>query len=476
MKEHDHFDEVIKAKLNEYAVPLADGAWDIFEKKQREFLSGEQLEDEILDQKAASLDGFEIPFNRRHWSLMAKRIQKELVFIRELTHLKAMEISLMVLMLLFFWQQLPMPKGEQNPVYQQQPEPIAEQMQPSSTTTKETKQPKIHEDENEVNYNRSTAMVVPSVNGISGAISTPFLQGKEEGVNAIPDIVPTLPKQILIPPVPEEQLLPRPPANQIDVLDPQPIAFSGTELATTYHAVKKKTLFKVGMFGGTERNIIIMNTANVPTDEPITSRIYHQLDAGYSGGVSLGIARGRFEYHLKLLYTAIRYQPIDVINVAGSIEKSYVGKKYAEFEFNTFQIPIAFRYNIVDRNHWKLFTDMGIAWHLVGQSFYHQQEKQYNEDEEARRGISQRAQYLNPVGYEYAYPGFFQKGGAFLTNSYITGNVGFGIERSFGGKWSAFIASRYAHSLYNFNGGLGPYKDNIHSLSFESGIIVTMMR
>ncbi len=466
MKEQHHFDRLIKEKVANYSVPLTDGAWALFAEKQAEVAEAD--EDLLLDQKAALLNSFESPLNQHHWVLMAERIQKELIFIRELTHLKVMELSLMALMLLSFWQQL---KVNQNIELPSTPASIIAQaekvpgdqlpdLNPGMTLTNQSYDRVIS---NGTTLNKNT----PKQANIPLDINNQLSPAKVE-LTAVAKLAP---KDIA--PVSKEALLSLPPADHIETIPPQLLIGSNNETVGQYLPVTKKALVKIGMVGRSETNVIVTNTDNIPTDQVIATSIYRRESSGYSGGVSVGIAKGRWEYHLKFFYTAIQYQPIDVINVSGSVAKNYVGKKYVNFEFNTFHLPIAVRFNIIDRNQWKLFTSLGTSWNLVTQAFYHKREEHFSDENE--REVTHRW-IPEPIGYEYARPGFFQKEGEFLKNSYVTGNVGFGVERSFGGRWSAFVASRYAHTLYNFNGGFGPYKDNIHTLSFESGIIVTMTK
>lgn len=472
MKEHNHFDRIIKEKVNNYSVPVEDGAWELFAEKQKTILEAELLEEDLLlDEKAALLESFESPLNRNHWALMAERIQKELIFIRELTHLKVMELSLMVLMLLSLWQQFPFQNtidtipyhstniAQRNDV--EEPEAIE-----STTVTNEIIPQKT--------IRRSIKNnAIPSHNLQGLSEHALDIKAVEFQKNAL-KVVEMLPEKVISTPISKKELHPFPNAENIKTFPPKALVINSEVLEVDYHPNRKKALVRIGMIGRLETNIIVGNTANIPTDQLIQTSIYRRQEGGYSGGMSIGLQKNKWEYQLKFLYTAVQYQPIDVINVAGSTAKNYIGKKYVNFEFNTFQIPVAVRYNIIDRNHWKFFTALGVSWHTIVQSYYHAREEDFTNDHE--RETTAPRWIPEPIGHKEALPGFFQANGRFLKNSFVTGNIGFGVERSFGDRWSTFIASRYAHSLYNFNGGVGPYKDNIHNMSFESGIIVTFGR
>ncbi len=64
------------------------------------------------------------------------------------------------------------------------------------------------------------------------------------------------------------------------------------------------------------------------------------------------------------------------------------------------------------------------------------------------------------------YRGIFE-GGNFRENSYLSANLGFGLERKFTYRWSLFVQPIYKH--YILFEGIGPNQDRIHSGSIRFG-------
>ena len=88
-------------------------------------------------------------------------------------------------------------------------------------------------------------------------------------------------------------------------------------------------------------------------------------------------------------------------------------------------------------------------------------------NESDRLGLAQLIEENSAFNYKNLSPGWFQKEGSFLQNRYFTANLGLGMERSIGARWSIFTQSIYQHTL--LSNGFGPNKDRLNTVSIFAG-------
>jgi hypothetical protein len=190
----------------------------------------------------------------------------------------------------------------------------------------------------------------------------------------------------------------------------------------------------------------------------------------------LGIEHGRWELETGLIYAVRRYAPIPVLYISGNLRTGFFAAGLHNFEFNTVNIPLNGRINLLMRNQWRVYALSGISLNMVLEANY------YTAGEAAFSTSFLRPPSGNNGRNEPGLPGSLEdkltkgwlEGGRFLDNTTLYGNIGGGVERYMSPAWSLFSQTVYQHSLYDLHGGIGPYKDRIHALSVMLGVKVRL--
>lgn len=236
----------------------------------------------------------------------------------------------------------------------------------------------------------------------------------------------------------------------------------------------RKTFLRIGFIGGPDYLRVITPPTRIGFDTVVALDRYA---LGYHGGITMGIERGRWEIESGAIYTARRYAPVPVLYVKGSLREGYFGAGLNNFELNTVTVPLNFRYNVLLRDRWRIYAMAGLSLNLVLEAnYYTASESAYStsflpppsSSEGAGRGEAADI----PASLERRLVKGWLEGGNFWDNTTFYGTVGTGIERYMSPQWALFSQTVYQHSLFNFNGGLGPYRDRIHAMSISLGMRV----
>jgi hypothetical protein len=234
---------------------------------------------------------------------------------------------------------------------------------------------------------------------------------------------------------------------------------------------KENIIVRVGMYGSPNVDHII-NEPSVIAGKEIPSLNRYAL--GYSGGISLGFGVNRLEMETGLIYTSKRYEPIEVQFIAGNVEKGFKNEAFKFFEFNSLSVPVNVKYDFVSKGKWRLYAYAGGALHFTSQAFYHVGTPELSDD---NRNENTTYSGRNSVieGLERGLPDGIFQGGGLRENSYLSVNGGLGVERYLSDRWSFFTQSNYQHTLFYYNGGLGPFKDVLHTFSVSTGLKVRVI-
>jgi hypothetical protein len=233
----------------------------------------------------------------------------------------------------------------------------------------------------------------------------------------------------------------------------------------------KKRFIRVGMLGSYDINRIITPPTTITQE---TEKVgFDRYAPGYGGGITLGFETQRWEVETGLIYAAKRYTPLQILYVEGSVKSGFFGASLENFELNTINVPLHFRYNYFVRDKWRLYALTGASWHVVTQANYYINFRpdalllQAPAPHDSNPGRSTGLEEKNLV------KGWLE-GGSFMQNSYLSINGGVGIERYMSTRWSIFAQPTYQHSLLYFGSGLGPYKDRMHTMSVLIGMKVRL--
>lgn len=522
----DPIDEIVRTKMADFGVPYRAETWDWMNDRLDDMDEGSpagaelQTMDEAIYERMHRL---EKSYDPNHWPMLLKKLEGNAYVGEHIVRYKAMELSLLLLLLLTFVRlplstETPQPfqspeirqtrPQAQNDINSEQNNTLAEAntngtseqlteatgSQPASTGNA---RPAVAGNQD----NRNSADPVPQEldNQISDVILNDGEQfGNQElqvisGIAQLPSPTRTLtvPNQKIKPdifpevhdPSGKHAVLGVNPANVLGVMTylpsgmARPLCLTCTgQLDQKAREAKQTTFFRIGMQGGPDYNRVITPSTLVDGD-------YYQADRyslGYSGGLTMGLEKGRWEIETGLMYSNKSYYSLPILVLDGSVEDGFFGDGTKQFDLEVFQVPMNFRYNFFRKNRWRIYGMAGVSLHVTTQSNYYlaeadgfatgsfrPQPTRPGEENSGRNAPSIKSEFDN-------FTKGWLEGGRFSENSYITGNVGFGIERFLTDYWSIYAQPTYSHSLMYLNNGLGPYYDRIHTNSVIFGFKVRL--
>jgi hypothetical protein len=232
---------------------------------------------------------------------------------------------------------------------------------------------------------------------------------------------------------------------------------------------KPRPFITLSMLGSTDINRI-MTPVTKENDDIIPSS--DRLVLGYSGGFNIGIGRGRIALESGLIYTAKQYQARPVIYVTGNTTDGFHGEGLTDMEMNMVSIPVQVKYDVVSRFLWNVYGVAGTSLMVSLENNYAIADQdafissQFNPAPGGNQGPVTKSTALQNRNFT----GGLLQGGSFRDNSFVTLNLGIGLERKFLDGWSWFVQPAYQHSVVYFSRGLGPEQDRIHTFSVFSGI------
>jgi hypothetical protein len=494
MKDNREFDHIIRGKMKGLEPSLTPESWDFLEQKMdaAEAASGEFIaENDAIDQLSYDkLHNLNQPFNKTHWELMAGKLEREFYFIQELFRMKTMEAALMLLLLLTIGRFIPGSSNQHLPQKAtQQNGPVAELQEDNSQTQEKISVAEWTENTDLTGSENGNA----AVNAFSNDIVDLNASNEKRALSSVPGELTKQAIQTLTTPAFafygvesmkfnnielfnnsknffEEALFPAAPgiaSNALALLTPKDHLLGYDKLK----APLPNIIIRVGMYGSPNIDHII-NPAGQIGDQEIPSLNRYEL--GYTGGVSLGIGIDRFEVETGLAYTSKRYEPFEVQFVAGNLSKGFSNEAFKFFEYNTLSVPLNIKYDFFVKNNWHLYAYSGGTIHMTAQAFHHIGTVTPSDENRDIPGSGERSDFIKELEKRLTN-GIFQ-GGGFRENTYLSVNAGLGVEKYIGERWSVFTQSNYQHTMGYQKGGLGPFKDVIHTFSISTGLKVRVKR
>ena len=190
--------------------------------------------------------------------------------------------------------------------------------------------------------------------------------------------------------------------------------------------------------------------------------VYQRYRYGYGGGFALGFQLKRFLVETGISYNFVSYKQREEANIIGSFTSGYLEEQWDDAELNMVQIPLNIQYSFLVKRKWRMYSLTGVSINMALQNNYNFQLE--DQENSSSRSISlNESEIANEASL---YKGILE-GGGLRENSYITANLGFGVERKFTYRWSLFLQPIYRrHFLID---GIGPNEDRIHSSSLRFG-------
>jgi len=239
--------------------------------------------------------------------------------------------------------------------------------------------------------------------------------------------------------------------------------------------VEQTAVVNFSMMGALDYNRII-----TPENKEFRLTAFDRYEVGYGGGFLVGIEKGRLGLQTGGIYSFKHVRPIRLAYTEGNFDEGYFGEVLKEYDYSTISVPLNLTFDVFRKNSWRFYAVAGASLHLVYEANYYVV---------LNRGKNTGGYGLAGSGYGSAntantrtrlddvnFPrGWFQ-GGSFAENSYITTNIGLGVEKFLEDRWSIFAQPTYHHGLIFMKEGLGPFKDQLRTMSFFTGIRVRLIK
>jgi hypothetical protein len=472
---NNQLDKKIKEKLEGLRPPLPPDSWEQFEQRLSEAESGipetrEKAVDEALFKKLHQL---EVPYRSGSWPSLEKRLDREFVRPEVVMRYKTVELLLVLLIVLTFWQYKPAPVVESpNPVAGMEstapPAATADAEASSSSGGSNTTAATAP-----LKKEPQTVVTTPAVNDLlpgktiplpSSSISFPELpragSSRQQEASALSPLahldltgrqpLSTQKEDLKVSP-PFKGGFNLPPANAglLAALDAKSSAGVLVEAARQSFRLQpnhNRRYLYFSMFGSMDYNRVM-----TPSERffDVETHAFDRYALGYSGGFSLGFEWGRFELQSGAIYSSKRYRSLQLQIRHGNSRDGYSTEQLKDITLNILHIPLNFRYNFFQYDRWRLYTLAGASLQVATQANYF---------------VDSNGTARSSVLSDFIENGWFE-GGSFRENSYLSANRG-----------SIFAQPTYQHALFHLDEGFGPTSDHINTMSILTGIRIRMQR
>ena len=494
--ESNKFDKQIREKLQNLEAEFKPEDWKLMEQK----LDGDvaeanpEFEDVLLDGIAyGSLENYKAEFDPNHWNLMEQKLDDQAFPLRrKLYRYKVAEVGLMLLAIFTLIQFLPFKKNKTQRNIAAF-EILSSDNGENSSISEIESISKYNKALNSQNLNAADANGLGLENNVSinGAPPTDGL-GIGESANhnshaglvvehdespetlnfSVSDLkLNTFSKKYLdlsvsTPPLainhkesnrPVSLLLP------LNTYKPGKlsVANQSSDLpeCASCKTVASGLLVSIGMMGGVDADYI-----TTPYDNEYHQNEFGQIAMGYSGGISLGFRYHKWELETGAVYASKYYGSRNIFEINGSFsDGGYVKEGLLDVQLDIVKIPVHLRYNFMNQSKWNIYAHSGASFNVTVETLYEYTSYAVGNS----NALASRRSNPHPTK---SFNGVFE-GGDLIDNTFITANIGVGIERYFNSRMSIFLGSTYQHQITK---GMGPQNDKINSLSIMTGARVTL--
>lgn len=499
---NNELDKAIRSKLNGLTPEVQRGSWEQLSQR----LDAAEQATLFDEQMGGRMEEMKVPYQRSSWAVLAARLELERRRMRAIVHYKAMETSLLLLLFITAWQLLPIPviaPAELLPVLDPNMPIAAVVVYEHSTTssdryaeqttgliTNQDRTTSLAEEQTIANGATDNSQVsVPKTSTQANDLK-PMAQ---RPILTVPSLLPASTLATLDYEKNAQQQLRELQAEKTANLTSPSDAFerhgalaalegtglnlldygSPEELLDFVRPNERKTFVRIGFVGSPDYNRVVTPKQQIDNGEIFSSDRY---SLGYSGGLTIGIEHGKWEIETGAVYAARRYQAIPTVYVSGNLRDGYTARSLRDFELNTVNLPLNFRYNFDLHEKWRLYVQAGASLNIILGANY------YTVDESAFAGLSDTnpnptgtssANKPEPLRNKNLTAGWIE-GGSLLENATLYSDFGLGLERYLTPSLSTFVQPTYHHSLQLFNEGLGPYQDRIHNFGIGIGLKVRL--
>lgn len=210
---------------------------------------------------------------------------------------------------------------------------------------------------------------------------------------------------------------------------------------------------------------VAFNNTYVSGGDILDINAFAEKGFGYGSGFSIGFKYSRWEIETGLTYAAKRYDP----NIVDTPVPNQKRTHFQTVHLQTIQFPVNLRYNYatLGKGKWHLYTQAGAAINLVLRTEYDLAQVSSISRSKVNDVTTSR---LNQIAYN---KGIFA-GDGFKANNYLSISMGAGAERYISPSWSIFLQPDFH---FHFSGSrIGPTEDRINTLSISFGARKSLFR
>ncbi|MFT5168658.1 MAG: hypothetical protein ACI8P3_003903 [Saprospiraceae bacterium] len=499
----NNFDKEVKKLLENYKEEQPMD-WDRMDKMIEEDAHlNPELDDLYLDGIVYdSLHNLEEPYNPAHWDLMKEKLTDPYALRSRLLKYKVAEVALVLLFIFTLVQFLPFKKIRHQDIASNNTIQKTEISAPEgiNKADKVSTKPSVSEHQSGLDsqasgkastrQNLPGVYLPPPINEIgeenNAAINDFFETQVADEITAIPErntdmVEERIDGEAVIA---ESSIVKDPTASETfintDLLQPiflkeaDKLSVPGIEAlsgSTVFSDLKRPIEIRIGMVFGPDANYV-MTSAN----EAQSLASFDQFALGYSGGFSLGFKYNKWEIETGALYSSLNYDSRNIFEINGSFaEGGYVQQGLVGAELDLIRLPLNVKFNFSEKKKWNIYALSGVSLNMAVETFYKFSTQDVGESDASRNFAFPNPRVPDDYREQFNRPSYdgILEGGKFSTNSFLTANIGFGIERYFTPRLSIFLQPSYMHQ---FSKGLGPQSDQINSFSILTGAKVTLKK
>ena len=369
------------------------------------------------------------------WDAMAERIKQEFSIRRRLLRYKVVEIGLVLLVILTLFNYFP---GEVNGNFKTIKEKIVNKKR-ALANYKNTflKKKKVNDlpatiDVQEivdVSNDESAIALVIDENDTENNVEEPILTEKADSNPSQLAQSFSLPQKFqmaeIVAEAPERQFTPRNLITEVKSLGNDPLneisfeekKFKGKSLVAKIFSPIKE--LRVSMFTGIDYNYI-----ETPFDDIFGIEQYGRFATGYQAGVTIGFKNKNIEVVTGGIYSRKDYQSRIPPQYFNNLAGPPIAIRFDKIQLNMLEVPLNFRYALLNKTRWRFYAQTGASLHVALRADY---DRSKNSD---FLFVAATTSNLTTPGIEQKeFNDGLLEGGNFKENSYITANLGVGVER-----------------------------------------------
>ena len=485
LTEEDPFDALTRSQLGDLPPTAAAADWAAFSALL------DHAEDGPFDQDVQRrLDGFETPYDASTWPAMEERIADTFSIRRRLLRYKVLELGLMLLFLFTLVHtldirvdSLPVLLEQLVPGYEaspaESPAPVAQATPAPSGATAAPPSDRT------VPPSSDRAVVPPvgppprtEIPEVTAFVIESAAAGNTVTDRALVTALPTAPEDLAL-----ATAAPAAPAREkrglltaLELLFPKRLKEKDQDLsdADLLPDYRRRARLRLGMVANVDRNVVHTDPTSFRLAREMSDDLIQAF--GYGGGLALDFNYGRFGVSTGVLYAHRSYLPAH--RGKRIVDGSMVyNERLARVNYETIQLPLHLRYDWISRKDWRIYGIGGFAFNTVVSTAYDvewQRVASISGPAGAQGGSRDNEIQRQSTLLAVDFPDGGFSGDPLVDISYLTANVGFGVERYLGPGWSLSAQPMYYHSLRGR--GLGPLGERIHSWSLQIGAKVDLSK